>query len=87
VTVWPSRERRIPPPARRATLRDLRRWQRCLSSLHTRACAVSDEADEILGSESEEAVLISDPIIELHVALNVVESLIAERLAARKDRP
>jgi hypothetical protein len=81
MTVWPARvDRTLPPIKKLPSLTVLRRWERALSACHTRACAVSDWADELLGAESEAAILISDPIIELHVALGIVESMIEERL-------
>lgn len=87
MSVWPSHKKHVPPEPRPASLRDLRRWHRSLSRAHAQACAVSDEADEVLGAESEAAILISDPLIELHVALNVLEGMIEARTTKRPTQP
>lgn len=66
----------------RATLRQLRGWHRRLSTIHRRAVDISDEAESVLG-ECPEAIIISDPIIELHAALSQIEGIIADHLALR----
>lgn len=57
-------------------LSQLRSWHRKLDAAHTAAVAVSDAANKVLGEDSYEAIIISDPIIELHAALSQIEGLI-----------
>lgn len=64
------------------SLSTLRRWHRSLSALHRRAVSIGIQADELLGSDSQEAILINDPIIESHAALSCIEGMIDEREAA-----
>ncbi|MBP7704141.1 MAG: hypothetical protein KA105_02510 [Caulobacter sp.] len=65
-----------------ATLRQLRSWHRRLSTAHSKVCDVAEEAEAALGYD--DAVIIMDPSVELHAALNVIEGLIRERVS-RKD--
>ena len=63
------------------TMRQLRSWHGRLETAHRKAVAVSAEANKFFGENDETAILLADPTIELHVALNVVEALITERAA------
>lgn len=67
------------------TMRQLRSWHRRLATAHSSAIAVSVEAEAIFGENDETAILLADPTIELHVALNVVEALISERAGKATD--
>lgn len=60
------------------TLTQLRRWKRKLDRAHTEVCAVAAEAEQVFADDPETVILIEDPLIELHVALGVVEHLIEE---------
>ena len=63
-------------------MKQLRSWHRRLLTAHSKACAVAAEAEAVLGYD--DAVIIMDPIIELHSALHNVEGLIEERQAQRR---
>ncbi len=63
------------------TMRQIRSWHRRLTTAHSKACAVAREAEEALGYD--DAVIIMDPIIELHAALEYIKGLIAERAALK----
>lgn len=58
-------------------MRQLRKWHRKLSAAYTHACEAAEEAEEVMGYDA--AVVILDPVVELHVALGVVEGMIRHR--------
>lgn len=60
-------------------MRQLRKWHRKLTAAHTHACEVAEEAEEVMGYDA--AVVVMDPIVELHAALHVIEGMIREREA------
>lgn len=70
------------------TLRQLRSWHRRLSTAHSRAVDIAEEAEAAIDDHSI-VVIISDPIIELHAALCLLEGMIEEKIAlrARIGRP
>lgn len=68
---------------KRATLTKLRLWHRQLSRAHSIACAVADAAEECGDLDSDERIILADPIIELHAALSQIEGLIDAALTPR----